>query len=116
MAESKNTAAAYAALARELAEARAFQAATDDLLRIIKRPATDPKPAFEAIVDSCHRLCAADNTGLWLLRDDGQVELVTVYSSDHVDGLPTLTLTLAPAEATATGLAIQRREPLWWNW
>ena len=112
MAESRMTPAAYAALERELAEARAFQAATAELLRIVKRPATDPQQVFEAIVDTCHRLFAADNAGLWLLRDDGQVELVThrgnIYPSVSIRDLPTL----APIETTATGLAIQRRETL----
>ena len=43
------TAAAYAALERELAEARAFQAETADLLRIAKHPATDPQQLIKAM-------------------------------------------------------------------
>lgn len=64
MAKSKITAAAYAALAHQLAEARAFQAASADLLRIVKRSATDPQQVFEAIVESCHRLFTADNASM----------------------------------------------------
>ena len=107
MAKSKMTAAAYAALAHQLAEARAFQAASADLLRIVKRSATDPQQVFEAIVASCHRLFNADNIGMWRLRDDGQVQLVahsgSFYSCLGSSRLPTL----APIETTAAGVAMR---------
>ena len=41
MAKSKNTAAAYAALERELAEARAYQAAIDEVLQLVGAAPTD---------------------------------------------------------------------------
>ena len=108
MAKSKKSPGS--ALARELAEARAFQAATADILRLVKRSAADPQQIFDEIVETCHRLFAPDNAGLRLLRDDGQVQFVAhcgdLYSS-HRD-LPTV----APLATTATGLAMQRGETL----
>ena len=107
MAKSKMTAAAYAALERELAEARAFQAETADLLRIAKRPATDPQQLIKATVDACHRLFTADNAGMWLVRDDGKIQLSahsgSLYSCLGSSGLSTL----APIEITAAGVAMR---------
>src|SRR5215813_5732345 len=51
-------------LDRQLAEARAQQAATAEILRVIGISPTDPQPVFDAIVQSARRLLAGHGSAL----------------------------------------------------
>ena len=57
--------AALAARERELAEARARQTATAEVLRVISRSPADTQPVFESIVLTAVRLLYCDLAGLF---------------------------------------------------
>lgn len=89
MAKSKKSPGS--ALAHELAEARAFQAASTDILRLVKGSAADPQQIFDGIVETCRRLLAADNAGLRLVVDNDEKHFssgVAVADSDASDYRP----------------------------
>ena len=54
--------AAYAAMARELNEARTYQAAVDDILHLVGTTPNDAQPVFDAIVAHAMTLCDAEAT------------------------------------------------------
>ena len=58
-------------LAQELRDARAREAATSEILRVINRSPTDYGPVFDAILDHATRLCDASLGLLFLLEDEG---------------------------------------------
>src|SRR5271156_1644349 len=60
-----------AVLRQQLAQARAPQAATAEILRAISRSRTDEQPAFREIVKNAHRLCGAPFSILY--RYDGKM-------------------------------------------
>ena len=68
-------------LAAELADARAQQAASAQILRAIARSRTDERPAFKAIVENAHRLCGAIFSVLY--RYDGKS--MTVVADKHLN-------------------------------
>ena len=57
-------------LAQELRDARAREAATNEILRTINRSPTDYQPVFEAILDNATRLCDAPLAILMMRGDD----------------------------------------------
>src|SRR4029450_1732594 len=63
----------------ELTEARAQQAATSDLLRLIASSPTDVQPVFDAIVASAVTLCEAVNGGVFRF-DGGLLHLVAHHN------------------------------------
>jgi two-component system, NtrC family, sensor kinase len=63
---------------RALSEARAYQAATSEILRVISTAPTDPQPVFELIAKTAVKLCGAEVGNVSLL--DGEwVNLVAVF-------------------------------------
>ena len=62
--KSNHRAAAGSALARELSEARARQAATAEILKIIASSPSDVQPVFEAIASSANRLLGGHVTSV----------------------------------------------------
>ena len=93
MSKSKHPPEAYAALARELAEARAYQAATAEVLRVISNSIANTQPVMDAIVERCIDLFGADGAQLWLMRENAQLNLATYrgqfYAALEVGSLPT---------------------------
>ena len=63
-------AAALAGRERELAEAKAQQAAVAEVLEVINASPGDLVAAFDAIVERAIRLCDATGGGLWLVEGD----------------------------------------------
>ena len=63
---------------RALSEARAYQAATIEILRAIATAPTDPRPVFELIAETAVKLCGAEVGNVSLL--DGEwVNLVAIF-------------------------------------
>jgi len=61
--------------ARELREARAQQAATAAILKVIARSRGDAQPVFEAIQKSCEKLFRGFQIGISVVGEDGQLHL-----------------------------------------
>ena len=74
-----------AALSRELKEAREQQAATDEVLSIMRRSPADAQPVFDAIVQSATRICEA------------MFSVVYLYDGDHLRIAATKNFTLEAA-------------------
>ena len=96
MARTMHSPEAYAALERELADARTYQAAivlentrlfnetrealeqqtaTAEVLRVISSSVADTQPVFEKILDSCRTLFDVDEMTIALVHDDGHVHI-----------------------------------------
>jgi len=58
-------------LAQELHDARAREAATSEILRVISRSPTNYQPVFDTILESATRLCNAPLAMLLMRREDG---------------------------------------------
>jgi len=80
-------AAAIAGLKRQLAEARAQQAATAEVLRVISSSPTDTQPVFETIVRSCQRLFGGRAVAFCMPRGD-RIETVA-FADDGTRGSQT---------------------------
>src|SRR5690242_7020231 len=61
--------------ARELREARAQQAATAEILKVISSSVADAQPVFAAINESCERLFRGSQVGISVVGADGQLHL-----------------------------------------
>ena len=59
----------------ETEEALEQQTATSEILRVISSSVADTKPVFEKILDSCERLFQASGTAIFLIDDNGQIDL-----------------------------------------
>ena len=96
MARTMHSPEAYAAIERELADARTYQAAivlentrlfnetrealehqtaTAEVLRVISSSVANTQPVFEKILDSCQTLFDVDEMTIALVHDDGHVHI-----------------------------------------
>ncbi len=107
MAKRKNTRTTKAELERELAETRAYQTAVGDLLRLISESPGDPQPVFDAIVENCGRLVAADHAAVWLVGADGREELVALRSPLMLAAGDTDTLFTTDLSTSGSGIAFK---------
>jgi two-component system, NtrC family, sensor kinase len=93
-------------LFNETQDALARQTATSDVLRVISNSVADTTPVFEKILDSCEKLFATEQLGIFLVQPDGQVHAGAWRGAAIeavVDTLP------KPVEQTATGIVIRNQ-------
>jgi GAF domain-containing protein/DNA-binding response OmpR family regulator len=57
------------------------QTASAEVLQVISSSVADPKPAFDKILDSCERLFATGQLGIFVAEDDGLVHLAASKGS-----------------------------------
>ncbi len=96
-------------LFNETKEALEQQTATAEVLRVISSSVADTAPVFEKILDSCQHLFAAEQLGIFLVGDDGQLHIGAVRGEQ----LETLNNEFPmPLENTATAIAIRERRPV----
>ena len=94
-------------LFNETQEALERQTATSEVLQVISSSVSDTAPVFDKILDSCERLFATDQLGIYLVQDDAQVHVGAVRGS-AIQAMGAAHLP-KPIDQTATGLAIRER-------
>ena len=100
-----------AQLARELDDARAHQAATADVLKLISRSACDLPRVLETLLHSAARLCGARHGGIF--RADGDGARAAAGYNVPPGRLEVWRRTpIAPGHGTATGRALLERHPV----
>ena len=100
-----------AQLARELDDARAHQAATADVLKLISRSACDLPRVLETLLHSAARLCGAKHGGIF--RADGDGARAAAGYNVPPGRLEVWRRTpIAPGHGTATGRALLERRPV----
>jgi GAF domain-containing protein/DNA-binding response OmpR family regulator len=67
-----------ARLFRETQEALERQTATSDVLQVIGASVADTAPVFRKILESCRHLFGDDQSGISLLRENGQIDYVAL--------------------------------------
>jgi GAF domain-containing protein len=97
-------------LAQELRDARAREAATGEILRVINRSPTDYQPVFEAILENATRLCDAPLAVLFMRRHNG-FHLVAHAGTrpEFVEFLLANPLPLDPEKSITAKAAAERR-------
>ncbi|MFO1091339.1 MAG: GAF domain-containing protein [Hyphomicrobiales bacterium] len=99
-------AARLALLERELAEARAQQAATSDILRVISRSAVDVDAVLSQVIRSGIELCDAARGVIWLIKDGLLCLAAHVgYAPEWVEFALANPLVPAADSATISGIA-----------
>src|SRR4029453_2128438 len=93
----------------ELTEARAQQAATSDILRLIASSPTDVQPVFDAIAASAATLCEAQTGGVY--RFDGSLVHLVAHHNVTLDELEALrrAFPMPPSRGSASARAILTR-------
>jgi GAF domain-containing protein/CheY-like chemotaxis protein len=66
---------------RETQQALERQTATSDVLQVIGASVADAAPVFRKILESCRHLFGDDQSGISLLRDDGQIDYVALRTN-----------------------------------
>ncbi|HEX6019089.1 MAG TPA: GAF domain-containing protein, partial [Burkholderiaceae bacterium] len=96
-------------LFNETKEALEQQTATAEVLQVISGSMADARPVFDKILDSCERLFAIDQLGIFLVEDDNQLHLGAWRGS----ALESITGTFPmPLEQTMSGEAMRAGYPL----
>jgi GAF domain-containing protein len=70
----------------ETREALEQQTATAEVLKVISNSVSDAAPVFDKILDSCQRLFATEQLGIFLAGDDGQVH-ARAWRGDALDAI-----------------------------
>src|SRR5215813_2391020 len=94
-----------ALIGRELAEARAQQAATADVLKVIGSSALNLQAVFDRLIDSAGRLCRADKASIDLTEGD-HFRIVSIFGfpEDYDDFLRTNPIPLS--QGSISGRAV----------
>ena len=96
-------------LFNETKEALERQTATAEILQVIGRSVADTAPVFETILDSCKRLFATEQLGIFVVREDGLVHAAAWRGA----ALETMASAFPkPLDQTATGVAFRERRSL----
>src|SRR5262245_38753751 len=99
---------AAAGLARELAEARAQQAATGEVLRLISNSNFDLRALFEKLIEQATRLCRADKANIARLEGDSFQYVASFgFRSDYIDYMKALPMSVD--RGTVIGRAVLER-------
>ncbi|MDH4114102.1 MAG: GAF domain-containing protein, partial [Burkholderiaceae bacterium] len=91
-------------LFNETREALEQQTATAEVLRVISSSVADTAPVFDKILDSCQRLFATEQLGIFLLKDDGLVHAAAWRGSAIAEVSSTFP---KPLDETATGVVVK---------
>jgi len=92
------------ALARELAEARAEQSASAEVLRVISSSPAELQPVFQIILENATRICEAKFGTLWVAEADG-LRAVAMHNPPAGFADMRLGALIRPSPSTATGRA-----------
>ncbi|HYR00684.1 MAG TPA: GAF domain-containing protein, partial [Casimicrobiaceae bacterium] len=93
-------------LFNETREALERQTATAEVLQVISSSVADTAPVFEKILDSCQRLFATEQLGIFLTHDDGLVH-ATAWRGSSLDAVARTFP--RPLADTMTGRVIEER-------
>ena len=95
-------------LFNETKDALDRQTATAEVLQVISKSVSDPRPVFDKILESCRQLFRGKQLLVVLLRDDGQLDLGAMIGSDE-ERARVRSIYPVPLEGTATEIAIRER-------
>ena len=96
-------------LFNETKEALEIQTATSEVLQVISNSVADAGPVFDTILDSCERLFATGELGVFQVHDDGQVH-VAAWRGKALEAV--YRTFPKPVEQSGTGLVIRERRTL----
>jgi GAF domain-containing protein/DNA-binding response OmpR family regulator len=99
-----------ARLFNETKEALEQQTATAEVLDVISSSIEDASPVFEKILDSCQRLFATEQLGMFLVGEDGLLR-TGAFRGALIEGVRDTFP--RPLDQTATGRAIRERRPVY---
>ena len=97
-------------LFNETKEALEQQTATAEVLGVISSSVEDAAPVFEKILDSCQRLFATEQLGMFLVGEDGLLH-TGAFRGALLEGVRDTFP--RPVDQTATGRAIRERRPIY---
>ncbi len=99
-----------ARLFRETNEALERQTALSEVLRVIGSSVEDPAPVFDKVLDSCHALVDCEELGLFVVREDGLVDLGAPWRDYARQGTREFLATAFPRPVEGTLVEIATRE------
>jgi two-component system NtrC family sensor kinase len=96
---------------REIEEAREYQTATSDVVKVISRSAFDLQTMLDTLVATAARLCDADNSGI-AIRSGDLYRYVATFSVNRVWDQMLRALTFAPGRGSLAGRVALERQPV----